>query len=72
VPLPDCTFVEGDMILFRFRRNVPAKHIGIATGPSRMIHAHEGACVAEVPIVPFWRRRIAATFAFPGVEDLNS
>jgi NlpC/P60 family putative phage cell wall peptidase len=72
VLLPDCTFAEGDVILFRFRRNVPAKHIGIATGPSRMIHAHEGACVAEVPIVPFWRRRIAATFAFPGVEDLNS
>jgi hypothetical protein len=37
-----------------------------------MIHAHEGASVAEVPIVPFWRRRIVATFSFPRVEDFNS
>lgn len=71
VPLADCTYADGDVILFRFRKNVPAKHIGIATGPSRMIHAQEGACVAEVPIVPFWQRRIAATFSFPGVEDYN-
>jgi NlpC/P60 family putative phage cell wall peptidase len=71
VALPDLTFAEGDVILFRFRNNVPAKHIGIAAGPTQMIHAHEGACVAEVPIVPFWRRRIAATFSFPGVEDQN-
>ena len=69
VPLPDCAFAEGDVILFRFCKNVPAKHIGIATGSARMIHAHEGARVAEVPIVPFWQRRIAATFSFPGVEE---
>jgi NlpC/P60 family putative phage cell wall peptidase len=72
VPLAGCAYAEGDVILFRFRKNVPAKHIGIATGPGRMIHAHEGACVAEVPIVPFWQRRIAATFSFPGVEDHHS
>jgi NlpC/P60 family putative phage cell wall peptidase len=72
VPLADCAYAEGDVLLFRFRKNVPAKHIGIATGPARMIHAHEGACVAEVPIVPFWQRRIAATFSFPGVEELHS
>jgi NlpC/P60 family putative phage cell wall peptidase len=72
LPLSDCTFAGGDVLLFRFRKNVPAKHIGIATSATQMIHAHEGACVAEVPIVPFWRRRIAATFSFPRVEDLNS
>jgi NlpC/P60 family putative phage cell wall peptidase len=69
VPLADGHFAAGDVILFRFRKNVPAKHIGIATEAGRMIHAHEGACVAEVPIVPFWQRRIAATFSFPGIED---
>ncbi|GAC1333171.1 MAG: NlpC/P60 family protein [Beijerinckiaceae bacterium] len=69
VALPDCAYTMGDVLLFRFRNNVPAKHIGIATGPQRMIHAHERACVAEVPITPFWHRRIAATYAFPGVED---
>lgn len=65
----DTAFAPGDVILFRFRKNVPAKHIGIVTERDRMVHAHEGACVAEVAIVPFWRRRIAATFSFPGVED---
>jgi NlpC/P60 family putative phage cell wall peptidase len=70
VALPDITYAEGDVLLFRFRKNVPAKHIGIASGPGRMIHAHEGACVAEVPIAAFWQRRIAATFSFPGVKDV--
>ena len=32
-----------------------------------MIHAHERACVAEVAIIPFWRRRLVAAFRFPGV-----
>jgi hypothetical protein len=34
-----------------------------------MIHAHEGAAVAEVAIAPFWSRQIAAGFAFPAVEE---
>ncbi|MBV8850668.1 MAG: C40 family peptidase [Methylobacteriaceae bacterium] len=72
MPLADCAFADGDVLLFRFRMNVPAKHIGIATSATHMIHAHEGACVAEVPIVPFWRRRIAASFSFPGVESAHS
>jgi NlpC/P60 family putative phage cell wall peptidase len=69
VPISDGAFREGDVLLFRFRQNVPAKHIGIATSATSMVHAHEAACVAEVPIIPFWRRRITATYSFPGVED---
>jgi NlpC/P60 family putative phage cell wall peptidase len=69
VPLQGCTCAEGDVLLFRFRTNVPAKHIGIVSAPGRMIHAHEGACVAEVPIIPFWQRRVAAAFSFPGAEN---
>ena len=56
----------GDLILFRWRDGAPAKHVGVATSPSRMIHAHDGACVCEVPIGAGWRRRIAGVFAFPG------
>jgi NlpC/P60 family putative phage cell wall peptidase len=59
-------FREGDVLLFRIRDHLPAKHLAIASGATRMIHAHEGACVAEVAITPHWRRRIAAAFAFPG------
>ena len=55
----------GDLIVFRWRDGFPAKHLGIATSPSRMIHAHDGACVCEVAIGAAWRRRIAGVFAFP-------
>jgi hypothetical protein len=32
-----------------------------------MVHAHDGAAVAEVAIAPWWRR-LAYAFRFPGVE----
>lgn len=59
----------GDVLLFRFRDGVPAKHVAIATDHGRMIHAHDRACVADVAIIPFWRRRIVRAFRFPGVVD---
>jgi NlpC/P60 family putative phage cell wall peptidase len=55
----------GDVLVFRFRPGAVAKHAAILTGPSRMIHACEGAPVCEVALVPWWRRRIAGAFAFP-------
>jgi NlpC/P60 family putative phage cell wall peptidase len=55
----------GMVILFRWRPHLPAKHCAIATGPERFIHAHDGASVAEVTLVPGWRRRIAGLFDFP-------
>ena len=55
----------GDVLLFRFRSDLPVKHVAIAINNSTMIHAHDGACVAQVAIVPSWRRRIAAACSFP-------
>ncbi|MBX9759154.1 MAG: C40 family peptidase [Beijerinckiaceae bacterium] len=60
-------FAAGDVLLFRWRANVPAKHCAIATSRDSMIHAHDGARVCEVAISHFWRRRAAFAFAFPGV-----
>ncbi len=60
---------EGDVLLFRFRDHLPAKHLGVATSATHMVHAHEGACVAEVAIGSQWRKRLAGAFAFPGVTD---
>jgi hypothetical protein len=34
-----------------------------------MIHAHDGAAVAEVHFAPFWRRRLAFAFRFPATAD---
>jgi cell wall-associated NlpC family hydrolase len=55
-------------LLFRYSNRYPAKHAAIATGPDLMVHAHDGAAVAEVAIAPWWRRRLAFAFAFPGAN----
>jgi NlpC/P60 family putative phage cell wall peptidase len=60
-------FRAGDILLFRWRAGVAAKHAAIVTAPHLMVHAHDGAAVAEVAIAPWWRRRIAYAFRFPGV-----
>jgi NlpC/P60 family putative phage cell wall peptidase len=73
----------GDVLLFRWRANLPAKHASIFVGsvpdlrPStppavfrnRMIHAQQGAAVAMATLSPWWQRRIAFAFRFPGVTD---
>jgi NlpC/P60 family putative phage cell wall peptidase len=58
----------GDVVLFRWRTNLPAKHCAILTGPNAMIHAHDGACVAEVALTAWWRRHMSHAFRFPGVR----
>jgi NlpC/P60 family putative phage cell wall peptidase len=55
---------EGDVVLFRWRAHLPAKHAGILTGPDAMVHAQEGVAVAEVPLSGWWRRRVAYAFTF--------
>jgi NlpC/P60 family putative phage cell wall peptidase len=62
-------FGEGDVVLFRWRNNLPAKHAAIVTAAGMMVHAHDGAAVAEVALAPWWRRRLAYAFRFPGVSD---
>ena len=67
-PIGADAFSAGDVLLFRWRDGAPAKHAGIATSASTMIHAHDGASVCEVQIGSQWRRRIAFSFAFPGLD----
>ena len=55
----------GDVVLFRWRENFPAKHVGILIRPDRFIHAHQGAVVATAAFSPWWRRRCAGAFSFP-------
>jgi hypothetical protein len=38
----------------------------------RFVHAFEGAAVTESPFGPWWRRRLAAAFAFPGLEPTSA
>ena len=61
----------GDVLLFRWRPNLPAKHAGILifSSPSglRFVHAQEGAAVTTATLTPWWRRRVAFAFRFPGI-----
>lgn len=56
---------SGDVLLFRWRAHLPAKHAAILSGPTTMIHAHDGAMVCEVHFSPWWQRRLAYAFRFP-------
>jgi NlpC/P60 family putative phage cell wall peptidase len=69
VEIVPAQFAPGDVLLFRWRATLPAKHAAIVTAPDRMVHAHDGAAVTEVAIAPWWRRRLAFAFRFPGVID---
>ncbi len=67
------TAKPGDVLVFRWRNGVPAKHVGILSASlqnaPRLIHAYERVGVIESPLVPSWQRRIAASFTFPKEHD---
>ena len=65
VPLAD--FRAGDVLLFRWRPHLPAKHAGIASSKSTMIHAQERAAVTEIVLSSWWLRHLTLAFRFPGV-----
>ncbi len=67
VEIDPAQFEPGDVLLFRYAPRYPAKHAAIVASAETMVHAHDGACVAEVAIAPWWRRRLACAFRFPGV-----
>jgi len=69
IAVPLDKFAPGDVLLFRWRSNLPAKHAAIVTSRETMVHAHDGAAVAEVALAPWWRQHLAYAFRFPGVAD---
>ncbi|MFE1599937.1 NlpC/P60 family protein [Methylobacterium sp. ID0610] len=68
IPIPHAQ--AGDVLLFRWRERLPAKHCAILTAPlagerPRMIHAYDGHAVLESFVPPSWARRVAHAFRFP-------
>jgi len=70
--------LPGDVVLFRWRTGMTAKHCGVLDtgdagdgsegsrgGGMRFIHAYEGSAVLSSPMPSAWVRRIAAAFRFP-------
>jgi NlpC/P60 family putative phage cell wall peptidase len=68
VPVAADGFGPGDVLLFRWREGFVAKHVAIASSERTMIHAQDGAAVCEISLAPWWRRRLAYAFRFPGVS----
>ena len=68
VPLPVGRLAAGDVVVFRMRAGMVAKHLGIvsAAGPqARFIHAYTGHGVVENALTEPWARRIVGRFEFP-------
>lgn len=57
--------MPGDVLIFRLRAGLVAKHAGIKSTDTTFIHAIEGCAAAEVALTPWWQRRVAAAFRFP-------
>jgi NlpC/P60 family putative phage cell wall peptidase len=67
--------LPGDLLLFRMSPQAQIKHCALVTAArtpraeARIIHAYWGHAVVESWLGPWWRRRLAARFAFPTVRD---
>jgi NlpC/P60 family putative phage cell wall peptidase len=59
----------GDVLLFRWRCGLPAKHAGMLIEPHRFVHAHQGAAVAAAAYSRWWRERTAFAYRFPLVAE---
>jgi NlpC/P60 family putative phage cell wall peptidase len=62
-PLPGEAPPPGAILLFRWRRQLPASHCAVAT-PGGFVHAPSGGFVCEVALCPAFARRLAGVFAF--------
>lgn len=67
--VPSTEIMPADLLLFRWRRGLPAKHAAILTTETHFIHACEGVAVSEVALSNWWRRRIAYAFRFPAASE---
>lgn len=64
-PIAQDDLKRGDVLLFRWRQGMAAKHLGIYCGNEGFIHAYEQNGVVLSPLVPQWRLKIAGIFRFP-------
>jgi NlpC/P60 family putative phage cell wall peptidase len=66
--IPNTEFRAGDVLLFRWRDYLPAKHAGIASSSTTMVHAQDGAVVSEITLSKWWLARLVFVFRFSGVD----
>ena len=52
IEIPCADFRPGDVLLFRWKPHLPAKHAGIATTATTMVHAQDGSRVSDMVLTP--------------------
>lgn len=62
----------GDVLLFRMDSAAPIKHAALLDEGDHLIHAYWGRAVVRSRFARWWRWRLAAQFAFPGVSPWPS
>ena len=58
----------GDVLIFRMRQGIVAKHVGVAAeigAHPTFVHAYSGHGVIETALSNPWARRVIARFEFP-------
>ena len=65
VPIATLHADAGDVVVFRLRIGLVAKHTAILTSRSTFVHAMEGGPACEASLTSWWQRRIAGAFSFP-------
>lgn len=54
----------GDVLIFRMRKDMPAKHCAFL-GDGKLVHCRSDVGVVEEEFTKEWRRRLAAAFFVP-------
>jgi NlpC/P60 family putative phage cell wall peptidase len=68
----DNKFQPGDVLIFRWRPRLPAKHCGIMVSSQTMVHAYQSAgLVCESPVAHWVPQKLVAAFAFPEPEGVS-
>jgi NlpC/P60 family putative phage cell wall peptidase len=70
--IPNKQAQPGDVLLFRMAAQSPCKHIAVLTAPTVITHAYWGRAVVESHLVPYWKNRLAYSFAFPETSKVLS
>lgn len=65
LPTPLCSVNVADVLLFRMKPGVPAKHLAILVEPNIIVHAYWGRAVTRSLLAPFWIKRRVGAYAFP-------
>lgn len=61
----------GDILLFRYRLNLPSRHIAIAVSSETFIHAYVGRGVVENSYSAWWERHLFGCYSWPNDANID-